>query len=164
MGRKVSAAEKRAQAAEAEIAAIKAEQEAAERARLEEQGEFKTLAEQRAAEAEQLRIENEAFKKEKKERLDRITARNEELIKELPEKWQKFTFDKDPERAAVQIADLAKDAATQAPGNPGVFANGARPAPSARADSWDEELAGLKKRAADVQLGRVQTTDRGVQE
>jgi DNA repair exonuclease SbcCD ATPase subunit len=170
MARQINAANKRTAELETELAKFKDDQAKVEEARLAEQGEFKTIAEQRAADLAAanereaaLTAELEAFKKQRQERLDAIAAKNSERIETLGDEWKDFPWDSDPERAAGQLDEIERRLGKQRPGPAGVFADGARPPSDGRPTGAKEQLEALRQRMADVQMGRVQTQDRGVQ-
>lgn len=81
--------------AEANLKALKADQEKVRQKQLEEQGEFKTLAEERAAEITVLKKENEEFQADQAKRRDAI-------LSELSDEDKKFAEENLPALSSLE--------------------------------------------------------------
>jgi len=156
--KEVTGERERREAAEAKIKEYETAQAAAEQKRLEKQGEFKTLAEQKSAEAADWQARAEAAEAKDAARLEAVAASNTERLKALPETLRKFPLSQDADQAAAQLAALEGQVKTAPPG--GVWNDPARPA--GNPPTAEQEIEALTRNAQQAQLGRRKSTTKGV--
>jgi hypothetical protein len=155
------------EAERAQRAELEAAQRAAADSALAEQGKFKELFEKTEAEKKALEEQHNALVARETARVEALTKANKERRKALPDPLTDLipsglSPDAEAEhlvKLEKHLADLEKAAGT-APGN-GAFSSGVRP--PGQSQTEEQRLEALRKRAADAQLGRKPSNDRGVQ-